>query len=424
MSEQKTHIDDSFIPEGLEFREEYMHAALGNYRRQKRVILWMKMGVAALILLAISSVSIILWNQSNTNQQALKDQSNSIIEQEKIQTDSSSSNDLDDDEGTFTQNRQSPAVESSEATQDLSTKAVDMGDPMSSGVGLPGQLSTISPKITSADKREKKYKAESPSIEKTSVKGTIVSESQDLAISGSEEQQVERIQTPSALAFIGCNGLNTDIELAHGKPIPAMPLRKWSFHAALGVKLWADYSFGREARKIDPILSLGAEYKWRKKMGLFANAQFFTVSGVAQPYVATQRQYNEGYRETTFSYHTDRFFYAGVSVGANYRITKKHSIGLLYDFNYLLTADNRITTGNSSSFETATSSQQKARGYVNGFEPIQQSVGFVYEFALGKNKSIGATYRQGLSDVTINDYFGNDIHRNSLLAVHLKVKLK
>ena len=243
------------------------------------------------------------------------------------------------------------------------------------------------------------------------------------AYSGSE-QQSERFELPSALPYIACGVLSSDHELIHGKAIPMIPIRKWTFHAMIGAKLWANYSFGSGTRKLDPMLNLGVEYRWRKRMGLFVNAQFFTVSGVAEPYVAKQRQYDQGYRETTFSYHTDRFFYTGLSIGCNYRISRAHSIGVLYDFNYLLTTDNRITTGNSSSFEGATSFEEKAKGYVNGFRPFQHSLGFVYEFALGKNKSIGTSYRIGLSDVTRNEYFGNEFHRNSLLALHLKIKLK
>jgi hypothetical protein len=423
MSERKSHIDDNFIPEGLEFREEYLHAALGTYRRKKRAIFWRKVANVAVILIAVSAVSLLLWNQSTNNPQASNDDTSLPMEQVKIPNDSSSSFDLESNEGTFNRNRQSPAVESSEATQDLSTKAVDMGGPMSSGVGLPGQLSTITPKIVAKHKREKKIQTESTFFAENPVSIEPNLEGQS-ATAYNGEQQRERFESPSALPYIECGVLSSDHELIHGKAIPTMPIRKWTFHAMLGAKLWANYSFGPGMRKIDPMISLGAEYKWRKRMGLFFNAQFFTVSGAAEPYVAKQRQYDQGYRETTFSYHTDRFFYTGLSIGCNYRISRAHSMGVLYDFNYLLTTDNRITTGNSSSFEGATSFEEKAKGYVTGFRPFQHSLGLVYEFAMGKNKSIGTSYRIGLSDVTRNEYFGNEFHRNSLLAVHLKIKLK
>ncbi len=424
MSELKSHIDDSFIPEGLEFREEYLQAALGNYRRQKRAILWKRIAVAAVILIVATGVSVAIWNESAKNQRAEKNETNSIIEQEKISNDSSSSIDLDADEETFTKKRQSPAVESSEATQDLSTKAVDMGDPMSSGVGLPGQLSTINPKKTEVIKGKNTTQTESThaklKFETESAEDKLPAEN----TTHGEALEIQRFALPSLIRYLESHGLSSSHELIHGKVIPTIPDRKWSFYALLGAKLWANYSFGSGTRKIDPMLSLGTEFKWRKKLGLFLNAQFFTVSGAAEPYVAKQRQYDEGYRETSFSYHTDRFFYTGLSVGCNYRISRTHTVGVLYDFNYLLTTDNRITTGNSSSYEGATSFEEKAKGYVTGFKPFQHSLGFVYEFAMGKNKSIGASYRLGLSDVTRNEYFGNEFHRNSLLAVHLKIKLK
>lgn len=423
MSERKSHIDDHFIPEGLEFREEYLRAALGTYRRKKRAIFWRKVTTAAVILIAVSAVSLLLWNQSTDNSQANNDDTNLPIERVKIPNDSSSSIDLERSEGTFNKNRQSPAVKSSEVTQDLSTKAVDMGGPMSSGVGLPGQLSTITPKIGVKNKREKKIQAESTFFAENPI-SIVQNFDVQSATAYNGEQQSERFELPSALPYIQCGVISSNHELIHGKTIPTFPIRKWTLHAMLGAKLRANYSFGPSLRKMDPMLSLGLEYKWRKRMGLFVNAQFFTVSGTAEPYIARQRQYDEGFRETTFSYHTDRFFYTGLSIGCNYRISRAHSMGILYDFNYLLTTDNRITTGKSSSFEGATSFEEKAKGYVSGFRPFQHSLGLVYEFAIGKNKSIGTSYRLGLSDVTRDEYFGNEFHRNSLLAVHLKIKLK
>jgi hypothetical protein len=425
MSEHKSHIDDNFVPEGLEFREEYLHAALSSYRRRKRAIFWRRTGIAALAILIIGSVYLAPWNEPDI-QSANETQSPASpkIDQQTNTNDTSSTLDLDMDEGFLSKDRLTAADETPGASQEKSKQAVDMGDPMSSGVGLPVQLSTSPPNIIAKTSQQRKIQAESTFKAENPVSNLSNFEDQSSTAYSGSEQQSERFELPSALPYIACGVLSSDHELIHGKAIPMIPIRKWTFHAMIGAKLWANYSFGSGTRKLDPMLNLGVEYRWRKRMGLFVNAQLFTVSGVAEPYVAKQRQYDQGYRETTFSYHTDRFFYTGLSIGCNYRISRAHSIGVLYDFNYLLTTDNRITTGNSSSFEGATSFEEKAKGYVNGFRPFQHSLGFVYEFAMGKNKSIGTSYRIGLSDVTRNEYFGNEFHRNSLLALHLKIKLK
>ena len=202
-----------------------------------------------------------------------------------------------------------------------------------------------------------------------------------------------------------------------------LPIERWSVFASIGTKLWADYGFGSGPAQLDPVIGLGVNYKWRKKMSYQLSGQFFTVSGVAAPYVSTQRQYDEGFSETTYSYHTDRFYHAGLSLGASYRLSNKHSVGLFAETTALLTADNRIETGTSSSYESRTNDEVQARGYVQGFRSIQQSIGVSYEYALGKNKSLGACYRQGLTDVTRNSYFGNEMQRNSMLSIYFKMKL-
>jgi len=425
MSERKSHIDDNFIPEGLEFREEYMHAALGNYRRKKRAILWGKIGGVALILIASSAVSIVLWNKQANSSQAEKKTSSSIIEQKKIPTDSSSTLDLDNDEGTFNKNRQSPAVESSEATQDLSTKAVDKGDPMSSGVGLPGQLSTSQSNLQGKRKAssQSKYKPHEV-IESKELNSGNANNNQLVAFDPQENQHKERNTPMANMVYLTVELLSTERQLQPHKPLPQLPIERWSAFASIGTKLWADYGFGSGPAQLDPVIGLGVSYKWRKKMSYQLAGQFFTVSGVAAPYVSTLRQYNEGFSETTYSYHTDRFYHAGLSLGASYRLSSKHSISIFTESSALLTTDNRIETGTSSSYESRTTSEVKARGYAEGFRNLQHSIGTGYEYALGKNKSLGAAYRHGLSDVTIDSFFGKEKNRNSMLSVYFKFKLK
>jgi len=106
-----------------------------------------------------------------------------------------------------------------------------------------------------------------------------------------------------------------------------------------------------------------------------------------------------------------------------YRLNAKHSVSLFAESTLLLTADNRVETGTSSSYESRLANEVKAKGYVQGFQTLQHSVGATYEYALGKNKSVGLNYRFGLTDVTINSFFGNEMNRNSMLSFYLKFKL-
>ena len=426
MSEHNSHIDDNFVPEGLEFREEYLHAALSSYRRRKRAIFWRRTGIAALAILIIGSVYLAPWNEPDI-QSANETQSPASpkIDQQTNTNDTSSTLDLDMDEGFLSKDRLTAADETPGASQEKSKQAVDMGDPMSSGVGSPGRLSISESKI------QKLHGQQSTRLNNDS--NTIVqSESYSGSASGTQlSGEIElagetslRMDVPVAMSYLFVNELQNERELIPHRPLPNIENRKWILHAMLGAKLWANYGFGTGVRKIDPMLSLGAEYKWKKKIGIYLNAQCFTVSGISKPYVATQRKYAAGFEETSYSYHTDRFYHAGLSFGSTYYASKKHSIGLLYDVNYLITTDNRITVGNSSSYEATTYTEQKTKGYAKGFESIQHCIGLTYEYCLGRNKSVGATYRLGLSDVTKNAYFGNEQHRNSLFSLHLKMKLR
>lgn len=423
MSERNTHSDNNFIPEGLEFREEYMHAALSNYRRKKRAILWSKIGVAAVLLIATSTVLLVLWDKSNRNEKA-QEQLNSANEQVRISNDSSSTIDLENDEGTFNKHRQSPAVESLEATQDLSTKAVDEGDPMSSGVGLPGQLSTSEGKLKV--KAQSSSSAVSPFNSVKADKEFAVgnyNDNQVILPEPPESQPLQLTNPPSDINYLPFRLFLPEGQLQPHRSIPQAPDRRWGVHASLGAKLWADYGFGSGPAQPDPVMGMGVTYKWRKRITYQLAGQFFAVSGVAAPYVSTLRQYGEGFSETTHSYHTERFYHAGISIGAAYRITIKHSIGIFAESTVLLTADNRIETGTSTSYESRTTNEVKARGYVQGYRGVQHSLGIAYEYALGRNKSLGASYRHGLTDITINSFFGNEVDRNSMLSLYFKLKL-
>ncbi len=424
MSEHNSHIGDSFIPEGLEFREEYMHAALGNYRRRKRAILWRKIGIATAILIAGLTGTMELWNDSDRDVHAEENKKGSFIEPEKISSDSLSTIDLDNDEGTINKNRQSPAVESLEATQDLSIKAVDVGDPMSSGVGLPGQLSTSSSNLRAKSKESPTPDSQSKLVfNNTGVATENHNNNQTSQTEYEQNRTVERRTIPADLPYLPFKAFIFEGHLQTNRPLPQLPMIRWSIYASLGTKLWADYGFGSGSAQLDPVVGVGIDYKWRKKMNFRLSGQFFTVSGVAAPYVSTQRQYGEGFRETTYSYHTDRFYHAGLSLGACYRLSAKHSLNLFAESTALLTADNRIETGQSSSYESRSSNAVEARGYVEGFQTLQHSVGIGYEYVLGKNKALGVNYRHGLTDVTINSFFGNEMSRNSLLSFYFKIKL-
>jgi hypothetical protein len=175
--------------------------------------------------------------------------------------------------------------------------------------------------------------------------------------------------------------------------------------------------------KPDALIGLGINYAFNRTISADIQTQFTTISGLANPYTVVQQFYGTGFNETTYRYYTDRMYECGVAARVNYRFGEKHGVSIGFVEHFLLTTDNRIETGVSSSFENPSSVSQKTKGYSQGFRSLQHGIILGYEYALGKSKSIGAQYQLGLTDVTKDSYFGETYDRNSMLSLYFRIKL-
>ncbi|MFM2200973.1 MAG: hypothetical protein RL040_173 [Bacteroidota bacterium] len=422
MQSNKQHIDFDSIPDGLEFRQEYLDAALGKYRQTKRAIYFKRLAVIGVVALLLISGSV-GYLQLSTESQTVVSSDSTSTKTHNIQN-TSPTIDLEPGEGTSKEHRTSPAVESVEATQDLSSRTTDLGDSMSSGVELPGQLSQAKGKVWPTPRnKEQASQPERLSPTASTSATQIVDNGQQ---SGSEPQVHQALAERSnatTIAYLPLSALSGERQLRHNHPTIEAPYRAWNLFALVGVKAWADHGFQSRPFKTDASAALGFEYAFSKKLSGQFLAQFNTVSGVADPYVVEQVTYGQGYSSTTYRYFTDRFYETGAGVGAMVKMTANHSIGLGWSTRYLLTADNHIETGMASTYESLQENRVMAKGYVQGFASVRHSLRLNYEYALGKNKSVGACYEHGLTDVTKNDYFGNEFDRNSMLSVYFRLKL-
>jgi hypothetical protein len=432
MHNEQHHIDTNFIPEGLEFREEYMHAALQAYRKQKRIRAWKRASLLGtlVLLLAAGTFGVIAEKKHTDAAQQPTSGSSEQVEQPK---ETSSAIDLVNDGEQFNSNGQSPAVESLEPTQDLSSKAVDMGDPMSSGVGLPGQLTNLKGNLqhkvsntpeNSAEQSKQASLTEEQRGNANNSQETTIAPSVISGISASEPPSSDRILfSAEPLAYRNIAQLDNDRGLLNQRPMIIPPVQHWSIFAVVGMKAWSDYAFNHSPFKIDGTFGLGVAYRVNSKWSAECAGNFFTISGNATPYTVVQRSYAEGFSETTYRYYTDRLYQAGASISGKYKVLPRQTIGVGWKTDYLLTADNRIETGSATSFENLGTSSASAKGYVQGFRTLQHSLVFSYEFALGRSKSLGAQYQLGLTDFTRNTYFGNTTDKNSLLSLYFRFKL-
>lgn len=440
MSKEKFHSEDPFIPEGLEFREEYMHAALSAYKRTKRIIALKRASLLLAAVLLITGTSIALLNNSSERQTELANGTVSKTTTEKSvnptevqpadsNQKASSKLDLGSDEGGLHKNGQSPAVESSEPTQDLSSKAVDKGDSMSSGVGLPGQLST--PKVIKNPRDNRKLKEETsqnstsvPSQHSFSNHNQV--QSSEIARQDNEiaEDQKNDVSTIRSIPSRPIQLFEHDHTLAPVSQVQLPPHSSWCIYASAGINAWSDFAFHHSPYKLDGKAALGIGYTLNNRISTELDAHFFTVSGNASPYESVIRQYGEGFNETTYRYFTNRLYQTGVSAYLKYRLLPNHMVGIGWGTDYLLTADNRIETGVASSYENPSTSSTNEKGYVQGYRTLQHALLLNYEFALGRNKSVGAQYQWGLTDITKNEFFGNTKDKNSMLSFYFRFKLK
>lgn len=424
MQNNKQHSDFDFIPDGLEFRQEYLDAALGKYRQTKRAIYIKRLtfiGIAALLFIG---GSIAYLQRSEQMQEQISSDSTPTSTQTNPIQNTSPTIDLEPGEGTSKEHRTSTAVKSLEATQDLSSRTTDLGDSMSSGVELPGQLSHSKGKVRPTP-RNKERASQPDVLSPTALTTTtqIVDNNQQSGIEPQVYQAFAERSNATTIAYLPLSALSGERHLRHNHPTIEAPYCAWNLFALVGVKAWADHGFQSRPFKTDASAALGFEYAFNKKVSGQFLAQFNTVSGVADPYVVEQVTYGQGYSSTTYRYYTDRFYETGAGVGAMVKLTANHSIGLGWSTRYLLTADNHIETGMASTYESLQETRVSAKGYVAGFAPVRHSLRLSYEYALGKNKSIGACYEYGLTDVTKNDYFGNEFDRNSMLSVYFRLKL-
>ena len=422
MQSNKQHIDFDSIPDGLEFRQEYLDAALGKYRQTKRAIYFKRLAFIGVVALLFISGSVGYLQFSNASQAVVSSDSTST-QTHNIQN-TSPTIDLEAGEGTSKEHRTSPAVESLEATQDLSSRTTDLGDSMSSGVELPGQLSNSKGKVWPTPRNTERASQPDVLSPTASTSATqIVDYNQQTGTEPQVHQALAERSNATTIDYLPLSALSGERHLRHNHPTIEAPYRAWNLFAMVGVKAWADHGFHTRPFKTDASAALGFEYAFSKKLSGQFLAQFNTVSGVADPYVVEQVTYGQGYSSTTYRYFTDRFYETGAGVGAIVKLTANQSIGLGWSTRYLLTADNHIETGLASTYETLQESRVSAKGYVQGFAPVRHSLRLNYEYALGKNKSLGACYEHGLTDVTKNNYFGNEFDRNSMLSVYFRLKL-
>jgi hypothetical protein len=474
MGNRPEKYKEPFIPEGLEFREEYMDAALNLYKATKRSLFIKKVfvygGIAALLT---GIVLIICLNNSKPSDSALnKEQNASAIGRvetngELYDTNLDQSKSLNNSEEVAHKNElvehQSVNSMSSDISSDSpvsdskilkSKSAFDHGGPTSSGVGSPDRKSIVGEKKINSEKSNQEFllvesadkitnesnRKENVSefsneqfINLSSSSASAKSESNVVDITNSEVEEVFNSSEKSRIIFGDINKLQyqpggffaRDFQLISAKGIGTTSIKKFIPYLQVGIIPLSSYGSQKNDLRADPFASIGCDYRTKSHLLLGARLNYFSVSGLSHPYEVSQTEYGQGFYTNTTTYFTERLHYVSLSPVLSKVFFSNHQLFVGGDIEYLITGNNRIENGNYTSLEKGPTSSQSARGYVGVFNDINYAVNMGYQYWLGKNKAIGLNYKLGLTDISKEEYFKNDVvDKNSMLSLYFRMNLR
>ena len=133
--------------------------------------------------------------------------------------------------------------------------------------------------------------------------------------------------------------------------------------------------------------------------------------------------YNFGKQVETTTITAQRLYYLEMPVYAHYYLGGRHSILGGISANYLLQAKSEVSSTTVSEY-TESSQSESSFGYVNGIENWDFALTAGYEFMLSQKLTVGARASYGLTDISKNNYYNNDVFdRNVMLRVMLKYQL-
>lgn len=440
------HIsEDYFIPDGLEFRDEYLHSAMQIYQRERKKALWLKrtviMGIAALF---ISGALFWLSDESVKNQysdaqeqgtgrateEGGNKKSNSASHSERANTvaeiKSISSSVNDEDEMHTNEKREIDNSSINEKETALNAEADGQGGSLSSGSELPDPkpLKIIEKNVNQEQRLKDKIMLQSiTSIEPIHSDNSFSHSDSNMGNGDSPMISPSYLMIQSIVPKVLKVAAQLK-ELKETTPLTIPTNKKFKPYLVLGFNPLSDYGSGWKRFKIDPYIALGIDHRLGNGWKVGADARYYFISGLSHPLTFEQTIYGQGFETNQTTIYTDRLHYAGVHLTAQKKFGR-HQASLGYGADYLVTGRNSIENRLYSSFENVSGNASSTSGYVLGFRNFNHSISLGYDYWMGKNKAIGLNYQLGLTDVSANKYFTQgQFDRNSMLSVHLKMYLR
>lgn len=198
-------------------------------------------------------------------------------------------------------------------------------------------------------------------------------------------------------------------------PLDALSLK-------VSVSPWIQYGKHDYWSGLNP--SLGIEYERNGNNPFYSwsiGLNYFEVSKVPLQLSRSETSLGYGYESTITTVNTDHMHFLSLPVMVSHRFKDRFQLGAGLGVSYLVTASNTVTQTRETNFTSELLSSEKSNGYVQGFQSINYFSLIESRYWINPSFSVGAKYQYGLSDISINDEFGDVLkHSNSKIEFSLK----
>lgn len=255
-------------------------------------------------------------------------------------------------------------------------------------------------------------------IEPNSSNHHLLAFTENTNIQSIDNQHIVKELTENTLVIDGINVKH----LANNVPLPAIGIEKINFEnkllqstknknvlGTLNASLEAGFnSFNAPLGKNSTGYYLGARvYFDIGKLSFNSNLHFENISQNLAPRSIINKTYDFTSNTEVTTIKNNSLNYAILGLNALYPIYKNHSIGVGMQYAILVQSNDLFTTQN---IERNTILNQKAHNYNSNLNKTDWQITVNYQFRFSKHIALGATYVQGLTNVSKTEATGYNNH--------------
>lgn len=262
-------------------------------------------------------------------------------------------------------------------------------------------------------------------IENSSVEQSIENSASNSTTVAQGEHTTRRAKI-DGIELITMPAPQTELVLAEARTEAVIELPKVnqnSVFAVGGINLAQSLETDNSTLSGNEFFGIGYERLVGSRLSVGANLIYQPRSSVGFARKFESVYYNFGKHVETTTITTQRLYYLEMPVYAHYYIGGRHSILGGISANYLLQAKSEVSSNTVNEY-TESAQSESSFGYMNGIENWDFALTAGYEFMLSQKLTLGARASYGLTDISKNSYYNNDVFdRNTMLRIMLKYQI-